>query len=133
MNRRTFFLATAAATRRIAGANERIRTGIIGAGGRGKYLTGEVKEMGAEMAAVCDIYERKLESGRTVAATGAKPYWDYRRMLEDKSLDAVIVATPDHWHARMVIDAVTAGKDVYVEKPMAHKIDEGFDVVDAVR
>jgi len=57
----------------------------------------------------------------------------YQRLLEDKSIDAVIVATPDHWHAQMVIDAVNAGKDVYVEKPMAHKIPEGFDVIDAVR
>jgi predicted dehydrogenase len=54
-------------------------------------------------------------------------------LLDDKSIDAVVVATPDHWHARMVIDAVEAGKDVYVEKPLAHKIDEGFQVIDAVR
>ncbi|HTM47997.1 MAG TPA: Gfo/Idh/MocA family oxidoreductase [Bryobacteraceae bacterium] len=133
MDRRRFLLTTAAAQARIQGANERIRAGIIGAGGRGKYLTAQFKEIGAEMAAVCDVYEANLQGGLKEASTGARPFHDYRRLLEDKSIDAVIVATPDHWHARMVIDAVNAGKDVYVEKPMAHKIDEGFDVITAVR
>ena len=126
-------LTTAAAQARIVGANDRIRTGIIGAGGRGKYLTAQFKEIGAEMAAVCDIYEPNLQAGLKEASTGAKPFHDYRKLLEDKSIDAVIVATPDHWHARMVIDAVEAGKDVYCEKPMAHKIDEGFAIIEAVR
>lgn len=134
MNRRTFALAaTAASYASIQGANERIRAGIIGAGGRGRYLTGEFKEIGAEMAAVCDIYEPNLQEGLKVASTGAKSFVDYRKLLEDKTIDAVVVATPDHWHARMVIDAVEAGKDVYVEKPMAHTIPEGFDVINAVR
>lgn len=133
MHRRTFLLTTAAAQSRILGANARIRTGIIGAGGRGRYLTAQFKEIGAEMSAVCDIYEPNLMAGMKEANTGAKPFHDYRKLLEDKSVDAVIVATPDHWHARMVIDAVEAGKDVYVEKPLAHKIDEGFNVIEAVR
>ncbi len=134
MNRRTFaFTATAASYQSINGANERIRAGIIGAGGRGRYLTGEFKEIGAEMAAVCDIYEPNLQEGLKAANTGAKSFSDYKKLLEDKTIDAVIVATPDHWHARMVIDAVEAGKDVYVEKPMAHTIPEGFDVINAVR
>ncbi len=134
MNRRTFLGAgTALSYKTILGANDRVRAGIIGAGGRGRYLTGEFKEIGAQMAAVCDVYEPNLQAGLKVASTGAKSYEDYQRLLEDKSIDAVIVATPDHWHAQMVIDAVNAGKDVYVEKPMAHKIPEGFDVIDAVR
>jgi predicted dehydrogenase len=134
MERRTFTLAaTAASYQSIRGANERVRAGIIGAGGRGRYLTGEFKEIGAEMAAVCDIYETNLQEGLKVANTGAQSFTDYKKLLEDKSIDAVIVATPDHWHARMVIDAVEAGKDVYVEKPMAHTIAEGFDVINAVR
>lgn len=115
------------------GANDRVRAGIIGSGGRGRLLTAEFKEVGAEMAAVCDVYQPNLEAGLKAASTGAKAYSDYRRMLEDKSLDAVVVATPDHWHARMVIDAVEAGKDAYVEKPMCHKIDEGFEMIAAVR
>jgi predicted dehydrogenase len=134
MNRRTFSLATSAASySAIKGANERVRAAIIGAGGRGRYLTGEFKEIGAEMAGVCDIYEPNLQAGLKVANTGAKSFSDYKKLLDDKSYDAVVVATPDHWHARMVIDAVHAGKDVYVEKPMTHTVMEGFDVIDAVR
>jgi predicted dehydrogenase len=124
---------TAAAATRVAGANDRIRVGIIGAGGRGRYLIAQFKEMGAEVNAVCDIYEPNLRAGLKDASTGAREQHDYRRLLDDKSIDAVIIATPDHWHAKMTIDAVEAGKDVYVEKPMAHKIDEGFEVIAAVR
>ena len=124
---------TAAAGQRVFGANGRLRAGIIGAGGRGRYLIGQFKEAGVEVGAVCDVYQPNLEAGLKDASTGARPFQDYRRLLEDKTLDAVIVATPDHWHARMVVDAVEAGKDVYVEKPLAHKIDEGFAIIEAVR
>lgn len=133
MNRRTFLLAAAAAQSQILGANDRLRVGIIGSGGRGRYLTAQFKELGANMAAVCDVYEPNLQAGLKEASTGAQTFRDYRRLLDDKSFDAVIVATPDHWHARMVIDAVEAGKDVYVEKPMTHTIDDGFAIVEAVR
>jgi predicted dehydrogenase len=85
------------------------------------------------MGGVCDVYEANLQAGLKEANTGARPFEHYRALLDDKSFDAVIIATPDHWHARMVIDAVEAGKDVYVEKPMAHKIEEGYQVIDAVR
>lgn len=132
MNRRTF-AATAATAALLPGAATGPRTAIIGSGGRGRYLIGEFKEVGAEVAAVCDVYEPNLAEGLKAASTGARPYTDYRRVLDDKSVEAVIVATPDHWHARMVIDAVEAGKDVYVEKPLCHRIDEGFAVIEAVR
>jgi predicted dehydrogenase len=133
MDRRTFVLTTAATQTRILGAADRISAGIIGAGGRGRYLTGQFKELGVNMAAVCDVYGPNLQAGLKEASSGARPFHDYRQLLDDKSIEAVVVATPDHWHARMVIDAVEAGKDVYVEKPLAHKIDEGFQVIDAVR
>ena len=109
------------------------KLGIIGAGGRGKYLIGQFKEAGAEVGAVCDVYAPNLEGGLKEASTGARPFGDYRRLLEDKGVEAVIVSTPDHWHARMAIDAMEAGKDVYVEKPMAHTIDEGFRMIEVAR
>ena len=132
MDRRTF-LISAAAQARVLGANDRIRIGIIGPGGRGRYLMGEFKEFGADLAAVCDVYTANLDAGLKIASPSAQSYKDYRKLLDNKSLDAVIVSTPDHWHAKMVIDAVNAGKDVYVEKPLAHKIEEGFAVIEAVR
>ncbi|MBI5281766.1 MAG: Gfo/Idh/MocA family oxidoreductase [Candidatus Solibacter usitatus] len=131
MDRRSFLVSAGSAA--AMQPDNRVRTGVIGSGGRGRLLSTEFKEIGAEMAAVCDVYQPNLEAGLKLASAGAKAYADYRRLLEDKSLQAVIVATPDHWHARMVIDAVEAGKDVYVEKPMSHTIPEGFDMVAAVR
>jgi len=133
MQRRTFLLATAASQSRIFGANDRVRAGLIGSGGRGRFLTGQFKEAGAEIGGVCDVYAPNLEAGLKEASTGAKPFRDYRRLLDDKSFDAVIVATPDHWHAQMMIDAVEAGKDVYVEKPLAHTIPDGYRMIEAVR
>jgi predicted dehydrogenase len=85
MDRRSFLLASAASQARIRGANDRIRAGIIGAGGRGRYLTGQFKELGVEMAGVCDIYEANLQAGLKEANTGARPFDDYRKLLDDKS------------------------------------------------
>lgn len=131
MDRRTF-LGTAALAQ-VQGAGDRVRGAIIGAGGRGRYLTSNFKEIGVEMAAVCDVYEPNLQAGLKAASTGAKAYGNYKRLLEDKSIDVVVVATPDHWHAQMVIDAVNAGKDVYVEKPLSHTVEDGDRMVKAVR
>lgn len=131
MERRTL-LAGAASYQRILSANDRPNLGWIGAGGRGRFLAGEFKEIGFQIPAVCDVYQPNLEAGLKLASTGAKGFKDYRRLLDDKSIDAVVVATPDHWHAPMVIDAVHAGKDVYVEKPLCHTIEEGYRMLDAV-
>jgi predicted dehydrogenase len=133
IERRTFLAATAASAGRVLGANDRIRGGVIGSGGRGQYLVAEFKEIGVEMAAVCDVYEPNLKRGLEKASSNARPYSSHKQMLEDKSLDVVIVATPDHWHAQHTIDAVEAGKDVYVEKPLAHTIEEGFRMMRATR
>jgi predicted dehydrogenase len=132
MERRTFLTLTASGAS-LLGASDRIRGAIIGSGGRGRYLTEQFKEIGVEMAGVCDVYEPNLQAGLKVASTGAKPYDNYKRVLDDKSIDVVVVATPDHWHAQMTIDAVEAGKDVYVEKPMAHTIEDGFRMIEATR
>jgi len=127
--RRTALAAGAASL--LPAASDRIRGAIIGAGGRGRYLTGEFKEIGVEMAAVCDVYEPNLQAGLKAASTGARSYDNYKKLLEDKSIDVVAVATPDHWHAQMTIDAVEAGKDVYVEKPGSHNVFEGRKMIEA--
>jgi len=129
IDRRSFVLASSAAL----AADGPVRGAIIGAGGRGRYLTGEFKEIGVQMAAVCDVYEPNLQAGLAVASSGAAAYSDYKKLLADPSIQVVVVATPDHWHAQMVIDAVHAGKDVYVEKPLAHTIAEGDRIIAAVR
>ncbi|MDX1981492.1 MAG: Gfo/Idh/MocA family oxidoreductase [Bryobacteraceae bacterium] len=130
LNRRTALALSGTA---MLQAQQQVKGAIIGAGGRGRYLTGEFKEIGVEMGAVCDIYEANLYAGLKVASSSAKAYTDYRRLLDDKSIQVVVIATPDHWHAKMAIDAVEAGKDVYVEKPMAHTPEEGFRMIEAVR
>jgi predicted dehydrogenase len=133
ISRRNVLSSMAAASSLLTAADGRPKGAVIGSGGRGQFLTGEFKEIGVQMDAVCDVYEANLQKGLAIANTGAKAYTDYRKLLEDKSIEVVVVATPDHWHARMVIDAVEAGKDVYVEKPLAHTIDEGFAIMEAVR
>lgn len=129
--RRSFLALTGSVG--LLGANDRIRIGVIGTGGRGRYLAGLLKRYEAEVAAVCDVYEPNLKSGLAAASAGAKGHVDYRRLLEDKSVDAVVIATPDHLHAQMLIDAVAAGKDVYLEKPLATNIEDGFRMVEAVK
>jgi predicted dehydrogenase len=115
-------------------AAEKIGIGLIGCGGRGRTLLGHFLERpDVEVRGVCDVHEPRLKAARAAASPSAAAFDDYRSLLERKEIDAVIIATPDHWHARMVIDAVEAGKDVYVEKPLAHKIDEGFRIIEAVR
>lgn len=107
----------------LLGAGERVRVGVIGAGDRGLQLAREFAESGAEVAGFADVYKRRLEEAAR-AVPGAKPHSDYRALLEDKSLDAVAIATPQHLHAGQFIAALEAGKHVYVEKAMAFTVDE---------
>jgi predicted dehydrogenase len=119
----------------ILGANDRIRLGAIGLGGRcRKSLTPIHKNQpDTEIVALCDVYEVNLQRAVSeIAAANAKQIRDYRAVLDDKSIDAVIIGTPDHWHAKMVTDAVQAGKDVYVEKPVTHSLDEGAALIKTV-
>jgi predicted dehydrogenase len=125
---------TAASYKRVLGANERIRLGTVGTGGRGQYLMGEMNRAGGvEWVAVCDVYSARRDKAATIAGGPVKIYGDHRQLLEHKDIDAVIVATPDHWHAAVTIDACNAGKDVYVEKPMVHYPEHGQAVVRAAR
>ncbi len=123
----------AAPAGRALGANDRIRVGAIGTGGRCQYLMKVLNDVGGnEIVAVCDVYEPHRTAARTKLAPAAKEYTDYRRVLEDASIDAVVIGAPDHWHVPMTIAAVGAGKDVYVEKPVTHAIEEGDALEKAV-
>ena len=119
------------------GANERINFAILGPGGRAQAHIGHLlnikKEGGlVDIIAVADVYDRNRENAKD--RTGAKQAeTDYRKVLENKDVHAVVIATPDHWHAKMTIDACDSGKDVYCEKPMTHTIDEARRVAEAVR
>jgi predicted dehydrogenase len=126
-------VSTAASYFRMLGANDRIRLGLIGCGGRGRGVMGTfIKTTQVDVTGVCDVYADRIDRAKTVAPN-AKSFNDHRKMLEMKELDAVLIATPDHWHAATAIDALRAGKDVYVEKPLTLRIEEGPDIVKAAR
>lgn len=119
------------------GANERIGVGVIGCGGMGNaHISAllNLKRSGypVEIVAVCDVWQKRLEAA--AARAGAKPYTDYRKLLENRDVDAVTIATPDHWHAPITIAAAETGRDVYCEKPMTHWRDfnEPKRVVEAI-
>src|ERR1700674_4322362 len=115
-----------AAPRRVQGANDRVRVAFIGIGLIGKrHLLDFMAEPDVEVAAICDVYEPRLNEGVSLSGGKAARYKDFRAMLERKDIDAVVVSTPDHWHALMTILACAAGKDVYVEKPLTHVAEEG--------
>jgi predicted dehydrogenase len=124
--------ATAPANAKTTRANDRINVGVIGVGGRGSSImkwamdVGKKPETPAQVVAVCDVYAKR----RRVAAELAKcdAIEDYRDLLNRKDIDAVLIATPDHWHAQMAIDAMMKGKDVYLEKPMTHTVEEAKQV-----
>jgi predicted dehydrogenase len=133
MHRRQF-LVTAASAQRVFGANERVVVGLIGCGGRGSFVARHMRDSGgAVFGAVCDVYEPNAAKAREWAGAEARMYRDFRRLLEQKDIDAVLIATPDHWHAIPTILACEAGKHVYVEKPLAHNIREGRAMVEAAR
>src|SRR5205085_4940251 len=127
--------ATALSYSRVMGANERIQLGLIGCGERGRGDLGNfVRTDTVTVSALCDIYETNIEAGKKVANNSSlKTFADHRKLLEMPGLDAVLIAVPDHWHSRIAIDALNAGKDVYVEKPLTLKIEEGPEVVKAAR
>jgi predicted dehydrogenase len=124
---------TSSSSTQVQGANNRIRIGIIGTGGRARGLMTQLKRLsGAEIVAVCDVYEPRLLQAAEIAGASAVKHTDYRRLLDDRQIDAVLIGSPDHWHKTMTLDAVAAGKDVYVEKPISHSIAEGAEMVKAV-
>lgn len=137
----------------VRGANDRINVAVVGVGGRGRGLLRWVMETGgqivpqafpgapppkppdprlaARVVAVCDVYEKRKREAAALA--GGDGTLDYRQVLDRKDVDAVIIATPDHWHARMAIEAMDKGKDVYLEKPVTRTVDEAREVAQAVK
>jgi predicted dehydrogenase len=119
---------------RVQGANERVRLGFIGLGNRGdQVLDAFLKQPDAEVTAICDLNESYLDFAASKIGGQPRRFKDYRALLELKDIDAVVINTPDHWHALMTIAACEAGKDVFVEKPLSLCILEGRKMVEAVR
>jgi len=118
------------------GANERFTIALIGAGGRGNGLIKEVKKSqvasDVQVAAICDVDEKRLADSRKNYEAGVMPYRDYRYILDRKDIDIVVIATPDHWHAVHTVHAAECGKHIYVEKPACCTIEEGKAMIAAV-
>ena len=148
MTRRRFVLSSTAgasllrAARRssarpanIRGANDRLRVGVIGCGGMASGHINALLRMresdNVELAAVCDVYRVRLDAA--AQKTAAKPCSDYRALLDERDIDYVLIATPEHWHCQMTLDAADAGKHIYCEKPLARTIAEGRRVVEKIR
>jgi predicted dehydrogenase len=118
--------------RRSPGPNDTIVLGFIGVGGMGSGLLNILKEFSdVKVAAVCDVYEPHLMKAKDAAGSSPDTYKDFRAVLDRKDIDAVVIATPDHWHAIPTILACQAGKDIYCEKPLSYRIAEGRAMVEA--
>ncbi len=150
INRREFLASTGQATAGLAGtalwasarpasgavvgANDRMRFAFIGVAGQGTFnLTTLLKEPDIEVPVICDVHLGRGAAARKYTEDKAELVQDYRRVLDRKDIDGVFIATPDHWHAVIAIQACQAGKDVYVEKPMTHVVIEGRRLIDAAR
>jgi len=124
---------TALSYSRVMGANDRVQLGLIGCGDRGFGDMGNfVKAGNVDVVALCDIYAAQIDRAKQTAPN-AQSFSDHRKLLELKEVDATLIGVPDHWHAAIAIDALNAGKDVYVEKPLTLKIEEGPPIVKAAR
>jgi predicted dehydrogenase len=139
LNRRNFIIAgglTALASTRVLGANDTLRVGVIGAGGRMNDLLNAADRAGNfnyQVVAVSDVYGPRRDSVKQRAnGNAATTHVNYHEVL-DQQLDAVFIASPDHWHVRMAVDALASGKDVYLEKPVTHTLEEGATLTHAVR
>jgi len=138
LSRRSFLQTTAAASAfavpavNALGANERLNIGLIGTGGRCRHLMGALARVpNTRMAALCDVYQPHLNLARKLADPKATSHRGYHEILSNKDIHAVLIASPDHWHVPMTIDAMAAGKDVYVEKPLTHSLQEGASILQA--
>jgi predicted dehydrogenase len=135
--RRTFLRGVTAATAlsysRVFGTNDRVQLGLIGCGERGRSDMGKfIKAGNTDVVALCDIYGAQTDRAKQ-DAPNARSFTDHRALLDLKDVDAALIAVPDHWHAVTATDALNAGKDVYVEKPLTLKMEEGPGIVKAAR
>ncbi len=127
-------LAMSGVARNAVAANEKIVVGVIGTGRMGvENLENFAKQPDVQIAAVSDVYAPNLDKGLKATEGKAKTYKDFRELLDRKDIDAVIIATPDHWHALHTVLACQTGKDVYVEKPISTTVEEGKRMVEAAR
>jgi predicted dehydrogenase len=136
MNRRKFLLTGGTILAAQAAPSDQINLGVIGSGSRGTFvMTVFQKDPALRIASICDVYETNLENGVSTASkvpgTHPKIYRNYKELLADKDIHAVLIATPEHWHAQMVLDALAASKDIYVEKPLCRTPEEGVQLVEA--
>ena len=130
---------TARSASRVVGANDRVHVGMIGVGGMGTvHLQAFMKqqnddEKDIQIVAISDIYTQRKQRARDIAKlTDKEVHHDYRDLLARNDVDAVLIAAPDHWHGQIALDALAAGKDVYLEKPMTHTLEEAKALVEAV-
>ncbi|MBY0507666.1 MAG: Gfo/Idh/MocA family oxidoreductase [Bryobacteraceae bacterium] len=132
LTRRHFVLGSGAATFAQTPANNRVQVGVIGCGARSQQLMHSLMaNPGVAITAISDAYQGRVTRTQENWGAGAKAYRDYREILARKDVDAVIIATPDHWHQRMCLDAIAAGKDIYCEKPLTYKSSEGKQIAEA--
>ena len=128
-------LLKAGPARGVVGANDRINVGVIGVGGRGTWVAQVFSKVGkdanAQILTVCDVYQKRLNENKKIHNCDGT--LDYQEVLARKDVDVVLIATPDHWHAPIALAALEAGKDVYLEKPMTHTIDEAHQLVQKVK
>src|SRR5213594_2547621 len=143
-SRREFLEASAAATGfslaahpfrfRPVAPSDTVRFGMVGVGMQGNGLLGtSIQLPGVTCAAAADLYDGRHTLAKEIAGANLFTTREYRRLLDDKNIDCIVAAVPDHWHRRMVVEAVSAGKDIYIEKPMSHTAADGVAMVDAVK
>jgi predicted dehydrogenase len=127
--------ALAAAPQATRAANDRVQVGVIGAGARSHELMQALLHwrQDSEITGVVDAYKGRVERALERTRNSAKPYRDYQALLADKSIDAVLIVTPDHWHRGMVLEAIKSGKDVYCEKPLTFRSSDGVEIMRAAR